>query len=95
MTSSALASRSWTDVVNSVAWEFGQNLTDDDATALLFEHTGFPAFWVGDPVLCAEGQLRRLFSYRLEGFVPCPCCGVGKAKPGPYPLCEECESREY
>lgn len=35
-------------------------IPDGDATALLWEYTGFPGFWDGDPADCCLRQVRRL-----------------------------------
>lgn len=60
----ALARLTWTDVVNAVAHEFGLWFTDYEANALLWEHTGFPGFFMGDPVTIASQQLRDYFGRR-------------------------------
>lgn len=58
----ALARLTWPDVVNSVAHQYGQWFTDDVAMNLLWEYTGYPGFFDGDPVTVATRQLHELFS---------------------------------
>src|SRR3990167_3285833 len=35
------------------------NASDDEVEFILWEKTGFPCFWRGDPVRCLAQQLRR------------------------------------
>ncbi len=58
----ALACQTWADLARSVAWEFGIDLSFDEADYVLWEHTGFPSFWRGDPRECATEQLREFFA---------------------------------
>lgn len=55
------AVRMWPDVVNAVADEFGLWFTDYEAMHLLWEYTGYPSFFNGDPVTVASTQLREHF----------------------------------
>lgn len=57
-----LARLTWTDVARSVAWEFGFDLPFAQADYILWEHTGFPSFWRGDPLTCCIEQLRAYFT---------------------------------
>lgn len=45
---------SWMDVVRGVAQEFGETPNEDEAGYILWNHTGYPSFWHGDPVTCCE-----------------------------------------
>ena len=57
-----MACRTWLDLARSVAWEFGIDLGPDEADHVLWEYTGFPAFWSGDPIECCTRQLREHFA---------------------------------
>lgn len=52
----------WTDLVREVGKEFGREVTDDEAGMVLWEYTGFPSFWDGNPVDCCTQQLREHFA---------------------------------
>lgn len=47
---------SWLDLVR----EYFPQATDAEADMLLWEHTGYPDFWQGDPVECCRRQLAEL-----------------------------------
>lgn len=64
--STALARMTWLDLARSVAWEFGIDLSYADADYVLWEHTGFPSFWEGDPMECAVKQMRTYFAGRAS-----------------------------
>lgn len=59
--SSALACFTWNDLVRSVGHEYGLWFTDAEAIGILWEHTGYPGFFRGDPFECATRQLHDLF----------------------------------
>ncbi len=62
MSSKALARPTWRDLARSVAWEFGIDLSFEDADYVLWEHTGFPSFFHGDPIESCTAQLREFFA---------------------------------
>ena len=57
----ALCPQTWTDLARSVAWQHGIDLGVDEADYILWNHTGFPSFWNGDPRTCCEVQLHNYF----------------------------------
>jgi hypothetical protein len=61
VTTTAIRPQTWADLARSVAWEFGIDLSFDDADYILWEHTGFPSFWEGKPRECCTAQLRAYF----------------------------------
>lgn len=65
--STALMIPTWRDVARGVAWEFGFDLTDQDADYVLWEHTGFPEFWDGHPPEVCRRQLREFFQSDRHG----------------------------
>ena len=48
--------------VHTIALEHGVRITDDQADYILWEKTGFPEFWTGDPMTCLTKQLRMVFT---------------------------------
>ena len=56
------SSQTWAELTRDVAREFGLTLSDDEVDYALWEHTGFPYFWQGDPVECCTAQLREHFA---------------------------------
>lgn len=52
------------DLVREVAAEFGQDVGDDAAGSILWNYTGYPHFFDGDPdpVECFRDQLREYFA---------------------------------
>ncbi len=46
----------WLDLVR----EYFPNASDKEADTILYEYTGFPGFWAGDPVTCCRAQLQTL-----------------------------------
>lgn len=50
----------WHDLVR----QYWPNATDEFCQYVLWEHTGFPEFWTGDPVQCCSEQLAE---YRRHG----------------------------
>src|SRR5688500_15002370 len=49
------------DIARTVGHQYGYALSDDEAAVLLWEHTGYPSFWEGDPAKCCEAQLVSYF----------------------------------
>ena len=45
-----------------VAREHGHKISREEAGMVLWEFTGFPAFWDGDPMECLDRQLTELFA---------------------------------
>lgn len=61
-TSTAVAdSYTWLDLAKEVGKEFGKTLNDKQADYMLWEHTGFPSFFSGDPIEQCREQLRAAF----------------------------------
>lgn len=60
-TATVVESYTWQDLAKDVGKEFGKTLTNDQADYLLWNHTGFPSFWKGDPVEECRAQLRSAF----------------------------------
>jgi hypothetical protein len=58
------------DLVKSVAAEYGTTVTSDEATDILWEHTGFPGFIDGDPKTVVRDQLRQFFAETDGALVP-------------------------
>lgn len=54
----------WLHMARRIASEFGLALNDRDADYLLWEETGFPEFFIGDPVATCANQLRSAFRRR-------------------------------
>ena len=54
------------DVVKSVAQEFDRTVTDADIDYILWEHTGFPAFFDGDPEECVRRQVKEYFESQVS-----------------------------
>lgn len=80
----------WLDLVHQEASKTGHVITDEAADAILWEHTGFPSFYLGDdPVEYFTNQLRDFFAGKLH----CCCCGcdlVGDGRTIGARLCGEC-----
>jgi hypothetical protein len=53
---------SWPYLVRLVAADYGLVLSDDEVSFILWEHTGFPCFWEGDPVPSCVRQLHTFFA---------------------------------
>lgn len=51
----------WIELVQETAKEFDIKLTSSEADYILWEETGFPAFFDGDPETCCREQLRKFF----------------------------------
>ncbi len=45
-----------------VAQEHGHNIDRETANFVLWEYTGFPSFWDGDPMECVDRQLSEFFA---------------------------------
>lgn len=43
-----------------IAKEYFPQATDEQIDFILWEYTGFPAFWNGDPETCLRKQLQEL-----------------------------------
>lgn len=50
------------DIAREVAAEFRLVLTDHAAMDVLWEYTGYPSFWRGDPEAECRRQLREHFT---------------------------------
>lgn len=51
------------ELARKIATEHGcSELSDADLDYIIWEYTGYPSFWVGDPATCFESQLRGYFS---------------------------------
>jgi len=44
----------------AIVREFFPDATEDEAMSILWEYTGFPGFWAGDPAECVRAQLKHL-----------------------------------
>lgn len=44
-----------------VAREYGFDIDRDEANEVLWEYTGYPSFWDGNPVECVDRQLTEFF----------------------------------
>lgn len=40
--------------------EYFPGISDEEALSILWNHTGFPGFWAGDPETCLRDQLAQL-----------------------------------
>lgn len=60
-TTDAEESYTWLDLAKDVGREFGITLDDKQADYMLWNHTGFPSFWKGDPIEECRAQLRAAF----------------------------------
>lgn len=54
----------WLELVHEVAYEHGVSVTDVEADSLLWNETGFPGFFHGEPVNTCACQLREAFCRR-------------------------------
>lgn len=63
------ANVTWVQLARKVAAEFRVVLLDAQADHVLWEHTGFPSFWKGDPEECCTRQLRDFF-WRTKRWPP-------------------------
>lgn len=54
----------WLDLVHEVTHEYNLSISDDFADSLLWNETGFPGFFHGDPVNTCARQLREAFQAR-------------------------------
>lgn len=87
--SAALAKKTVVDLVNSIAWNFGENLTEREAMSVVWNHTGFPSFFLGEPEACMALQVWEYFVAQASGCVPCACCG----RDAVTDICEPCAQR--
>lgn len=55
-----LSVTTYAQIVRSVAAEHKVELTDDQVELILWEHTGFPSFWTGEPASTCAAQVREL-----------------------------------
>lgn len=63
-------------VVRDVASTIGVEVTDDEVSYILWEHTGYPQFWpTGRPVDDCIEQVERFFLLRDHGWRSCVRCG--------------------
>lgn len=53
------------DAINIVR-EYFPGVSDELAGAILWEYTGWPAFWDGDPEMCMRKQLQELRDTRAS-----------------------------
>lgn len=60
-TATVAESYTWQDLAKEVGKEFGKTLNDKQADYLLWNHTGFPSFWNGNPIEECREQLRAAF----------------------------------
>ena len=90
--SSELAVRTNADIVRSVAWREGVEVlpTDREALDILWNHTGFPSFFLGEPIACVELQLTEMYVMAKFGCQPCIRCGWWAPKSG---MCAQCDER--
>lgn len=51
----------WDGIVRSVAREWGEEPDVDECGYILWNHTGYPSFWTGDPVECCIDQVRAYY----------------------------------
>ena len=51
----------WIELVRDEAKKLKRTVTDEQADYILWEHTGFPEFWQGDPETCCREQVREFF----------------------------------
>lgn len=56
----------WRDLVTQVAALYGTKVTDDEADTILWNFTGYPAFFYGDPAKCATRQVNEFFATNLK-----------------------------
>lgn len=54
------------DLVMDTAREFDQEVDDLTADAILWEETGFPGFFMGDPEVTLRRQVARYFIGRVD-----------------------------
>ena len=74
--SAELAVRTPLDVANRICWELDlPHLTLQQFHEVAWEHTGFPEFWMGEPMACLESQLWDFFVLSTVGMRACACCG--------------------
>lgn len=76
------------DLVRSIAWQNGKDISSQDADYLLWNHTGFPAFFDGEPIECICRDINAYFQIGPA----CAGCGVRPVCDGDY-LCESCASK--
>lgn len=49
------------ELVQQIAKEHGTTVNKDTADMILWEHTGFPAFFMGDPEVELRNQIHEYF----------------------------------
>ena len=57
-------------LVKDVAGDYGRTVTDDEAAFILWNHTGFPGFFQGDPLETCAKQIDHYFALLARG---CTC----------------------
>lgn len=56
-----LITTTYSDIVRQVAAEFGASPDNDEVAWILWENTGFPEFWSGDPAESCRDQVRSFY----------------------------------
>lgn len=60
-------------LVEAVAKCYGMKVSEDEASYLVWNHTGYPSFWMTDRPI---EELRHQIAAYLQGKRYCPRCGV-------------------
>jgi hypothetical protein len=62
----------WLEMVHAEAAKVGRTVTDEQANAILWNHTGFPSFFLGDSAVdYFTNQVREFFAGKRH------CCACG------------------
>jgi hypothetical protein len=63
----------WLEMVHAEAAKVGRAITDEEANAILWNHTGFPSFFLGDSAVdYFTNQVREFFAGKRN----CEACGA-------------------
>ena len=79
--------------VYGIVREYFPRASDEEASFILWEKTGWPSFWHGDPETCLREQLATFQLARERGKDVCYGCGKIRVLHRDYIFCRRCYKR--
>jgi hypothetical protein len=79
--------------VSALVRDYFPDATDADVEFILWEKTGWPCFFRGDPVVCIREQLRKYRDARAWGLDTCYGCGEVRQLVDGHIMCAACVAR--
>ena len=79
----------WLEMVHAEAAKVGRTVTDEQANAILWNHTGFPSFFLGDDATAYfTNQVRDFFAGKRN----CESCGADMVSTDGSIACVMCDA---